>query len=69
MHTTSARPLTISCQRKTVLECGADLPDWGVVLAAAETLFWLLIVALIAYNAINHGSGSSGRGDYGNFTD
>ena len=32
---------------------------WGVIIAAAGTLFWFLIVVLIAYNAINHGSGGS----------
>ncbi len=40
---------------------------WGVVIATVGTLFWFLIVVLIAYNAINHGSGGSGRGDFGNF--
>jgi hypothetical protein len=29
---------------------------WGVVLAAAGTLFWFLIVVLIAYNSIGNGN-------------
>jgi hypothetical protein len=39
----------------------------GVVCAALGTIFWFIIVVLIAYNAANHGSSGSERGDYGNF--
>ena len=30
---------------------------WGAVIAAAGTIFWFIILVLIAYNSINHRSG------------
>lgn len=57
----------VRVQEKLFWNAARPCRMWGVVCAATGTLLWFLIVVLIAYHAVNHGSGGAAGYYQGDF--